>query len=124
MASCSKAVEFLSSVINMDGSLKWDEYETHGQKFRTYPMVMMLRVLVKHGSEASIHKALFLLEYLQKKLYDPQRGLLNLLDVPLGKMTKVLGRPMFGEKIFEISFNQADILDFMLDVKKLMTEKI
>lgn len=115
--SCAKAVSFLESVINPDGSIQWERNETHGQKFRTYPMVMMLLVLMRHGST----KALHLLNYLERKMYDPKRGLLNLLDIPQGEVTQILGQDMFGEQIFEIAFNQADILDFMLEVKTLMT---
>jgi hypothetical protein len=122
--SCARAIGFLESVINTDGSIKWSEYETHGQKFRTYPIVMMLRVLLMHGAESSIKKALTLLKYLENRMYDSQRGLLNLLDVPLGKVTQVLNRRLFGEKIFETAFNQADIVDLMLDVKKLMLKNI
>ena len=112
--SCARAIHFLETMMDGNGCLRWEPYETHGQKFRTYPMVMTARVLARAGSKAPARR---ILDYLQN-LYDPQRGLLRVLDVPLGQAVMVLGHRLFGEKIFEVAFNQADMLESLLDLRE------
>ena len=113
-ASCARAIDFLGTMVDDAGCLRWEPYETHGQKFRTYPMVMTARVLARAGRQDTARRILGYLE----DLYDPQRGLLRVLDIPLGQTVTIFGHRLFGEKIFEVAFNQADMLESLLDLRE------
>ncbi|MCK5801975.1 MAG: hypothetical protein KAI66_04045, partial [Lentisphaeria bacterium] len=110
-------IRFLETCVNDDGSIGWEEWETHGQKYHTWVYGQMARVLTWSGSATGKDKAEALIAFMRRELYNPHTKLCRLYDFPVGQQRLVAGRSVLSEDLHECAYHQADLLECLIDVR-------
>ena len=115
-----RAAAFLAEQINEDGSIAWEPWENHGQKYHTWVYGLMARVLAWHDNSGWRDAAARLVGFVYEELFDEAKGLPRLYDFPVGEERKICGRTVRAEGLYECAYHQADMLDCLVDVRELL----
>ncbi len=118
-----RAAAFLSEQVRDDGSIDWETWENHGQKYHTWVYGLMARAMAWHDDPDLRDAAARLLGFVYRELFDPQKGLPRLFDFPVGEEREICGRTVRAEGLYECAYHQADLLDCLVDVQELLGEQ-
>ncbi len=120
-APIRRAAEFLAAQVNEDGSIDWDTWENHGQKYHTWVYGLMARALAWHEDEELRDAALRLIGFVHRELFSEEKGLPRLYDYPVGEERTICGRTVRAEGFYECAYHQADMLDCLIDTRELLS---
>lgn len=118
----SLAAVFVASCVREDGSMNWDAWENHGQKYHTWVYGMVARSLAWHTDETLRNCARRLISFVRRELCDPETRLCRLYDFPVGEERTVCGRAVHSEEFYECAYHQADFLECLVDTRSLLAE--
>jgi hypothetical protein len=115
-----RAAAFLAGQVNDNGSIAWEPWENHGQKYHTWVYGLMARALAWHDAESYREVAGRLVSFVHEELFDQEKGLPRLFDFPVGQEREICGRTIRAEGFYECAYHQADLLDCLVDVHGLL----
>ncbi|MFW5868028.1 MAG: prenyltransferase/squalene oxidase repeat-containing protein [Armatimonadota bacterium] len=115
-----RAAAFLAEQVNDDGSIAWEPWENHGQKYHTWVYALMARALAWHDNEDYHDAAARLVSFVHRELFDRETGLPRLYDFPIGEERTICGKTVRAEGFFRCAYHQADLLDCLVDVQRLL----
>ncbi|NLO06704.1 MAG: hypothetical protein GX131_12835 [candidate division WS1 bacterium] len=118
-----RAAEFLADQVRDDGSVDWDTWENHGQKYHTWVYGLMARALAWHREPKYIDAAERLVISAHERLYSPEQGLCRMYDFPLGEERVICGHSIRAEGFYECAYHQADLFDCLVDVRQLLRQQ-
>jgi len=114
------ACSFLADSVDEQGRLLWEGREVHGQKYHTWVYGMVMRCLTWWRHPDWDEDAERALSFVHGELFNPTVGLARLYDFPLGEDRVVCGHPCVAAEEYACAFNQADLLDCLIDVESLL----
>jgi len=117
--SMLEACSFLADSVDDFGRITWDGREVHGQKHHTWVYGMAARCLAwwRRPDWNDVVRRMVL--FVRGELYDPGARLARLYDLPLGETRNICGQACTAALEYACAFNQADMLDCLVDVEKL-----
>jgi len=114
------ASSFLADSFDAEGRLRWEGREVHGQKYHTWVYGMVMRCLAWWRQPAWDSVVKQALAFVHGELFNPAVGLARLYDFPLGETRVVCGHSCTAAEEYACAFNQADMLDCLVDVEHLL----
>ncbi|MFO8079886.1 MAG: hypothetical protein R6V07_06215 [Armatimonadota bacterium] len=118
-----RAAAFLNDQVNADGSIAWEPWENHGQKYHTWVYALVARALAWHDNEEWRETASRMVGFVYERLFAHDKGLPRLYDFPVGEERTICGRTVRAEGYYECAYHQADMLDCLIDVEGLIGER-
>jgi hypothetical protein len=115
-----RACAFLADQVNEDGSIAWEPWENHGQKYHTWVYGLMARTLAWRDDDQLRDAAGRLVDFLHRELFNEEKALPRLYDFPVGEEREICGRTVRAEGLHECAYHQADLLDCLVDVRGLL----
>lgn len=119
----ARASAFLASNVSEDGSIDWDAWENHGQKYHTWVYGMVARTLAWYPDESLRDYARGMISFVRRELYSPQSRLCRLYDFPVGEERIVCGQTVKSEEFYECAYHQADFFECLVDTRELLAEQ-
>ncbi len=118
----ARAAEFLASCVREDGSIDWDTWENHGQKYHSWVYGMVARALAWQREERYLDCARRLITFLFHELYSPEAQLCRLFDFPVGEERTICGVAVESEDFYECAYHQADLFECLVDTRAILAE--
>ncbi len=119
-AGLLRAATFIAGCVRDDGSMDWDTWENHGQKYHTWVYGMVARSLAWHEDEALRDCARSMISFVRRELYDTGLQLCRLYDFPVGEERVVCGQTVKSEEFYECAYHQADFFECLVDTRALL----
>lgn len=116
------ASSFLADSVDAEGRIMWEGREVHGQKYHTWVYGMVMRCLAwwrEPELDAVVQRAVM---FVHNELFNADVGLARLYDFPLGETRVVCGHQCIAAEEYACAFNQADMLDCLVDVDLLLSK--
>ncbi len=119
-AGLVRAAAFLASNVREDGSIDWDTWENHGQKYHSWVYGMVARAIAWYPDEELRDCARSLISFLYRELYGPEAELVRLFDFPVGEERVICGQTILSEDFHRCAYHQADLFECLVDTRELL----